>query len=84
MNKWITISDDSYEGIYNIRTRGMAVPGGMIVETIITGRLSCDVLVSVSSVFVPHNRITDCYGWLESQRYDTELSGNTHGENNGP
>jgi hypothetical protein len=75
--KWITISDDRYEGIYNIRTRGMAIPGGMIVETIITGVSVASGAPAISSVFVPDTKgISGNVGiWLESQR---TLSDNTH------
>jgi hypothetical protein len=76
--KWITISDDRYEGIYNIRTRGMAVPGGMIVETIITVRPPwASGAPAISSVFVPDDgRLdADMSTWLATQ----ELTNNIHG-----
>jgi hypothetical protein len=66
--KWTTISDDQYEGIYNIRTRGMAVPGGMIVETIITTYNVSRTSPSISSVFVPDDeRDADMSTWLATQ-----------------
>jgi hypothetical protein len=75
--KWITISDDRYEGIYNIRTRGMAIPGGMIVETIITGVSVASGAPAISSVFVPDDgRLdADMSTWLATQ----ELTNNIHG-----
>jgi hypothetical protein len=76
--KWITISDDRYEGIYNIRTRGMAIPGGMIVETIITDVHRAVLHApAISSVFVPDDgRLdADMSTWLATQ----ELTNNIHG-----
>lgn len=78
---WVTISDDSYEGIYNLRTRGMTVPGGMIVETVMTSNVMTTIAdtnpPSITSVFVPQSRMVgDVYSWLESRRI--EPTGNTH------
>ena len=76
MSKWITICDDTYDGS-NIRTRGMAVPGGMIVQTIVT--ISPDYQSSaVSSVFVPDAKgLAGNQGvWLET--FGQEPTGNTH------
>ena len=70
MSKWINICDDVYNGVVQIRTRGMAVPGGMIVQTI--GE------TSISTVFVPDAKgISGNQGvWLET--FGQEPTGNTH------
>ena len=72
----VIISDDSDEAIYNLRTRGMTVPGGMIVETVMTTMADTNP-PSITSVFVPQSRMVgDVYSWLESRRI--EPTGNTH------
>ena len=80
MSKWIKICDDTYEGC-NIRTRGMVVPGGMVVQTISTIQdRMYNRRISVSTVFVPDAKgISGNQGaWLVTQEEPEEPTGNTH------
>ena len=79
MSKWITICDESYEGIYNVRTRGMAVPGGMLVQTLVSSAPAYQSS-AISTVFVPDGKgISGNQGtWLVTQEEPEEPTGNTH------
>lgn len=75
MSKWTTICDDIYEGC-RFRTRGMNVPGGMLIQTI-----AYDVYKQTYDqqlVFIPDGKgISEKQSvWLETQRENP--TGNTH------